>query len=250
MATVRPQPGWYTDPADASWQRYWDGTAWTIHRRPLPPPGEPSREQATSWPKRVTEWFDTGTAAVRFAKAVTSLLVALGLIAGGGIVINTVVNGSQTHSDRGTTGRGQSGGQGTSGGGQGGGNRNGYLNNIPQTPSFRQGFGPITYNGIQYAESFQLDIPGGGSAKYSYALDGQWSEIKLLTEVPQGGNGGAILGVTVSIDGHQASGGNFELGVPYSSQFSVAGIKTLTISFNAAASLSANTIVVAGNLSR
>lgn len=125
----------------------------------------------------------------------------------------------------------------------------GYLNNIPQTPGFRQNSGAVVYNGIQYPESFQLNIPGAGSASYSYSLDGQWSAIKLLTEVPQGGNGGAIIGVTVSIDGHQASGGSFELGSPYAGQFSVAGIKKLTISFDAGASLSANTIIVAGNLS-
>jgi hypothetical protein len=66
-------PGWYTDPADPMWQRYWDGTAWTMRRRPLPPPSEPSREPATSWPKRITEWFDAGTAAARFAKAVVGV---------------------------------------------------------------------------------------------------------------------------------------------------------------------------------
>ncbi|TDU88954.1 putative RDD family membrane protein YckC [Kribbella voronezhensis] len=30
--------GWYDDPKDLSSQRYWDGTAWTDHRRPRPGP--------------------------------------------------------------------------------------------------------------------------------------------------------------------------------------------------------------------
>jgi uncharacterized RDD family membrane protein YckC len=31
--------GWYDDPKDLSSQRYWDGAAWTDHRRPRPGPG-------------------------------------------------------------------------------------------------------------------------------------------------------------------------------------------------------------------
>jgi hypothetical protein len=123
MSTVRPAPGWYTDPADPAWQRYWDGTAWTVHRRPLPPSSEPSREPAKSWPQRIAEWFETGTAAVRFAKAVVSLLAAGGLIAGGVVVNNIIVNGGQTHVVQGPTGGGQAGGN-TGGGSVGGGGSN------------------------------------------------------------------------------------------------------------------------------
>ncbi|GAA1143616.1 hypothetical protein GCM10009630_47480 [Kribbella jejuensis] len=33
--------GWYDDPEDPAQQRYWDGTAWTDHRRPQPSPQSP-----------------------------------------------------------------------------------------------------------------------------------------------------------------------------------------------------------------
>lgn len=92
-------PGWYTDPADPTWLRYWDGTAWTMRRRPVPPSSEPPRKPATSLPKQITEWFNTGTAAARFAKAIVGVLVALGVIGGGGAVINGIVNGGHNPSD-------------------------------------------------------------------------------------------------------------------------------------------------------
>ena len=91
-------PGWYTDPSDPTWLRYWDGTTWTMRRRPMPPSSEPLREPATSLPKRIAEWFNTGTAAARFAKAVVGVLVALGVIGGGGAAINGIVNGDHNYS--------------------------------------------------------------------------------------------------------------------------------------------------------
>jgi hypothetical protein len=46
-ASQSPPPGWYTDPNDASTQRYWDGSQWTDNRTPAPaaapglvPPGQ------------------------------------------------------------------------------------------------------------------------------------------------------------------------------------------------------------------
>lgn len=33
----QPSAGWYRDPNDGSFQRYWNGVTWTEHRRPLPP---------------------------------------------------------------------------------------------------------------------------------------------------------------------------------------------------------------------
>lgn len=50
------------------------------------------------------------------------VLVALGLIAGGGIVINVIVNGGQTRGGQGTTGGGQERSQGGSGSGSSGSN--------------------------------------------------------------------------------------------------------------------------------
>ena len=38
-----PTAGWYPDPADPSLQRYWDGSNWTEHSAPRPPPGQPER---------------------------------------------------------------------------------------------------------------------------------------------------------------------------------------------------------------
>ena len=43
--TSRVQPGWFRDPESPVGQRWWDGAAWTQHRRPgqpLPPPSPPS----------------------------------------------------------------------------------------------------------------------------------------------------------------------------------------------------------------
>jgi hypothetical protein len=34
-----PPPGWYNDPHGAAVQRWWDGTTWTDHTQPVPPPG-------------------------------------------------------------------------------------------------------------------------------------------------------------------------------------------------------------------
>jgi hypothetical protein len=37
-AATSPAAGWYTDPTNKLQQRYWDGVAWTMQERPLPPP--------------------------------------------------------------------------------------------------------------------------------------------------------------------------------------------------------------------
>jgi hypothetical protein len=112
MALHRSAPGWYTDPADSGWQRYWDGTAWTMRRRAQ---SASSDGATTALPKRIADWFDTGTAAARFGKALVSLFVALGVIAGGGVAINIIVNGGPTKSAGGGTGEGRTFTKGTSG---------------------------------------------------------------------------------------------------------------------------------------
>lgn len=34
MSSVGPEPGWYLDPERRDTQRYWNGAAWTEHRKP------------------------------------------------------------------------------------------------------------------------------------------------------------------------------------------------------------------------
>src|SRR4051812_27019284 len=50
--TDLPPAGWYADPEDPSQQRYWDGSTWTEHRVPGPPPAAqpPSADPWTSQP--------------------------------------------------------------------------------------------------------------------------------------------------------------------------------------------------------
>jgi hypothetical protein len=38
MTGTGAPPGWYPDPAGSNGQRYWDGTTWTGHLSPTPPP--------------------------------------------------------------------------------------------------------------------------------------------------------------------------------------------------------------------
>jgi Protein of unknown function (DUF2510) len=47
-----PQAGWYADPEDASHLRYWDGSSWTDHRAPTPPPGQYARYTADVYDER------------------------------------------------------------------------------------------------------------------------------------------------------------------------------------------------------
>jgi hypothetical protein len=122
------------------------------------------------------------------------------------------------------------------------------LFSVPQTPGNRQESGTITYSGERYPESFQLDTPAESSATFAYALSGQWSKINLVVGIPTGGNGAANIGVTISVDGQAVGSGYIILGSPYSAQFSVTGVKMLTISFDTSADLSPTPVLVAGNL--
>ena len=129
-------------------------------------------------------------------------------------------------------------------------NSSGSLSNIPQTPGGRQNSGTFTYNGKSYPNCFQLDVPGGTSTSYSYNLNNQWSEINLMIYSPSGGSNAAEIGVSVALGGQTASSNNFLVpGIPYSDQFSVAGVRELTISFDNSATLSAVPVLVAGSLS-
>lgn len=49
-------PGWYPDPQGGGGQRWWDGTAWTQHVHPAPPPQPPvSQPQPVSSPQPVSQ---------------------------------------------------------------------------------------------------------------------------------------------------------------------------------------------------
>jgi hypothetical protein len=150
-----------------------------------------------------------------------------------------------------SSGGSSSGGSSSGGSGSGGSSSRGpavSLFSVAQTPSNRQEAGTLTANGQVYLKPFQLDLPWGSSASYSYALNGQWSGINLVVGIPTGGNGAASIAVTISIDSQAVGNQDIVLGVPYSGQFSVTGVKTLTISFNTGAALSATAVLVAGNL--
>jgi Protein of unknown function (DUF2510) len=95
MAVTPPAPGWYTDPWNPAYQRYWDGHDWTVMTRATAPHSETSEsnqihgKSATSnrsWIKTLADWFNTGTAAVKFAKALFGLLAFLGIITIGGAI--------------------------------------------------------------------------------------------------------------------------------------------------------------------
>jgi Protein of unknown function (DUF2510) len=93
--TTPPPPGWYANPGDPRYQRYWDGHAWTVVTRTAPANGKSESTQAhkkssaskQSWIKSVAVWFNTGTAAVKFAKALLGLLAFLGIITIGGAIV-------------------------------------------------------------------------------------------------------------------------------------------------------------------
>jgi Protein of unknown function (DUF2510) len=102
MRTTPPVPGWYADPWNPAFQRYWDGHSWTGMTHAAPPHTEPSEKDQThqkssrpnqSWIKTLgdwfttgADWFTTGSAAVKFAKALFGLLVSLGIITIGGVI--------------------------------------------------------------------------------------------------------------------------------------------------------------------
>jgi Protein of unknown function (DUF2510) len=100
MTTTRPAPGWYPDPSNPAYQRYWDGYAWTAATRTASVHDKSSESSQThksptsktSSIKTVGDWFNTGTAAVKFAKALLGLLAFLGIITVGGAIVKIVIN--------------------------------------------------------------------------------------------------------------------------------------------------------------
>ncbi len=71
-----PDAGWYVDPEQALTWRYWDGTAWTLHRSPMWVP--PVRD-----PRSLSVWFEDAVAAVKACvRRIGLLLAAVWLLVG------------------------------------------------------------------------------------------------------------------------------------------------------------------------
>ncbi|MET7887512.1 DUF2510 domain-containing protein [Streptomyces avermitilis] len=72
-----PPPGWYRDPSYPLVERWWDGTAWTDHRRQPETPQEPvvGRRPAGRGPGRAKVIALTATGAVLVAAVVTGVMV-------------------------------------------------------------------------------------------------------------------------------------------------------------------------------
>src|ERR1022692_467389 len=100
MTPTPPPPGWYTDPWDPAWQRYWDGASWTAARSPLPTAGqsagktESRSKKLREWFSVATDWLETGTALVRLLKTLLVLIGVLGPITLGGIGVKSILNNS------------------------------------------------------------------------------------------------------------------------------------------------------------
>lgn len=84
---MTPPPGWYRDPSAPHLERWWDGTAWTDHRRapeaPRPMPPAPPPPPAGGGPNRARAVALTTAGAVLVAAIVTGAVV-LGRDDGGG----------------------------------------------------------------------------------------------------------------------------------------------------------------------
>ncbi|WP_180685268.1 DUF2510 domain-containing protein [Streptomyces gossypiisoli] len=90
MSTT-PPPGWYRDPSAPYVERWWDGTAWTEHRRPPEPPGPPPPAGgADASSSRARAVALTAAAALLLAALVTGAVVlTTGDDNGGGPQANT-----------------------------------------------------------------------------------------------------------------------------------------------------------------
>lgn len=126
----------------------------------------------------------------------------------------------------------------------------GYLANIPQNPPGGRHASTATVNNHKYQGSFQLVIPYDSTRTFTYALDDKWSQIKLLMAIPDGDNGQIVIAIKISIDGQQLNNGSVNPRAQYARQFSVAGVKNLTISFDSWPGYAGSSVVVAGKLSR
>jgi len=121
----------------------------------------------------------------------------------------------------------------------------GSLADVPQTPAGRLDSGGITYGSETYPQSFQIAVPSGGGS-YSYSLGGQW--LKIYLYIVNEATDGAFMSLSVALDDQPAGSEDLSPETPYVITLNVGGVQALTISFQNAASLSAETVQIAGNL--
>ncbi|ANS64033.1 hypothetical protein SLINC_1809 [Streptomyces lincolnensis] len=84
--SMTPPPGWYPDPSAPHLERWWDGTAWTDHRRAPEVPGPP---QPAAGPSGRAKAVALGTAATVLVAAIVTGAFALGGGDDGGADVNT-----------------------------------------------------------------------------------------------------------------------------------------------------------------
>ncbi|MBG0856620.1 DUF2510 domain-containing protein [Streptomyces spinoverrucosus] len=88
---MTPPPGWYRDPSAPHADRWWDGTAWTEHRRPPGPPGPPTPAggRAASSPRARTVALTAAGALLVAALVTGAVVLGAGDDNGGGAQANT-----------------------------------------------------------------------------------------------------------------------------------------------------------------
>ncbi|MFC8197119.1 DUF2510 domain-containing protein [Streptomyces sp. NPDC057298] len=88
---MTPPPGWYRDPSGPHVERWWDGTAWTEHRRtpevpqPQPPQGQP---QFAPMAQTVVTAPGGGSGRARTIALITAGAVLVAAIVTGAVVLN------------------------------------------------------------------------------------------------------------------------------------------------------------------
>lgn len=85
---MTPPPGWYPDPAAPATERWWDGSAWTEHRRTPPPPNPPTTPMGFGPAVPVpAQGKGTGTGRRRTLLATVVALVVVAAAVGTGIAV-------------------------------------------------------------------------------------------------------------------------------------------------------------------
>ncbi|MFE1954258.1 DUF2510 domain-containing protein [Streptomyces sp. NPDC059524] len=82
--SMTPPPGWYPDPKAPSTERWWDGAAWTQHRRQPAPQGPPPSPPAPVGPPSSGGGRGKLVAVIAAGVALVTAIVAGGIVALGG----------------------------------------------------------------------------------------------------------------------------------------------------------------------